>query len=267
MSDYLYNNNSDSAECRLRGLEAIEDASTIEQLRMVGPLTGWQCLEVGAGAGSIARWLAASVGVAGRVVATDIDTRLLDPSAYEVWRHDIQRDDLPRQTFDLVHLRHVLIHLDAVTHPAVLRRIHQALKSGGTLLVEESDLSSWRCASGARESLRLVFSVGVDATLSTYRARGMNVVLGAQLDSLVREAGFAPTRFVRRARRVTGGSDEAMFHQVSATQLASSIRVSNPDAAEVLDRFALCLSDSSLEYETRTTISVAAVKTDPEHST
>ena len=39
---------------------------------------GWRCLEIGAGRGSMATWLAERVGPAGQVVATDIDTRYLE---------------------------------------------------------------------------------------------------------------------------------------------------------------------------------------------
>jgi ubiquinone/menaquinone biosynthesis C-methylase UbiE len=38
---------------------------------MVQP--GWRCLEVGAGRGSMAVWLAQRVGPSGHVVATDVD--------------------------------------------------------------------------------------------------------------------------------------------------------------------------------------------------
>src|SRR5262249_20305982 len=38
---------------------------------------GWRCLEVGAGRGSMAVWLAEQVGANGHVVATDIDVTYL----------------------------------------------------------------------------------------------------------------------------------------------------------------------------------------------
>ena len=42
---------------RLRALEAVLDAQTIERLDSIGVDRGWRCLEVGAGGGSIADWL------------------------------------------------------------------------------------------------------------------------------------------------------------------------------------------------------------------
>jgi ubiquinone/menaquinone biosynthesis C-methylase UbiE len=80
MTDYLYQNEHAVALSRLQALEQIEDAHTLEQLVALGIVVGWTCLEIGAGAGSIAYWLAAQVGNEGRVVATDVQPHLLDPT-------------------------------------------------------------------------------------------------------------------------------------------------------------------------------------------
>ena len=62
----------------------------------VGP--GWRCWEVGAGGRSIPEALAAAVGPAGHVLATDINPAWLDPNgAYEVRRttsSPIRRQDV-----------------------------------------------------------------------------------------------------------------------------------------------------------------------------
>jgi 2-polyprenyl-3-methyl-5-hydroxy-6-metoxy-1,4-benzoquinol methylase len=79
LSAYVFDN-SDEEPTRQRfiGLPHVFDPGTTRHLlaRGVGP--GWHCLEVGAGGGSIALWLAEQVGATGSVVATDIDTRFLD---------------------------------------------------------------------------------------------------------------------------------------------------------------------------------------------
>ena len=56
---------------RLTLLEQIFDPLSRRRRDMVQP--GWRCLEVGAGRGSMAVWLAEQVGPSGHVVATDID--------------------------------------------------------------------------------------------------------------------------------------------------------------------------------------------------
>src|SRR6266571_4995104 len=74
---------------RVQVLAESLDENTIGHLRGLGAGAGWRCLEVGAGSGSVARWLAGQAG-AGRVVATDVDTRFVDvPDGVEVLRHDV----------------------------------------------------------------------------------------------------------------------------------------------------------------------------------
>src|SRR5688572_26889615 len=95
-------------------LEELFDPSTQHRLEGAGVAPGWRALEVGAGRGSIAAWLAERVGPEGRVVATDIDTSLLealDEPRVEVLHHDVLADDFPADSFDLVHCRALLIHL------------------------------------------------------------------------------------------------------------------------------------------------------------
>src|SRR6187399_1249805 len=77
---------------RLEQLERISDPVTRGRLEKLGVARGWRCLEVGAGRGSIARWLADRVGPEGRVVATDLDPRFLDDLTLpnvEVRAHDV----------------------------------------------------------------------------------------------------------------------------------------------------------------------------------
>ena len=54
---------------------------TIRHLQALGVSKGWRCLEIGAGAGSIAAWLCEQVDADGSVVAIDLDTRLIDDMA------------------------------------------------------------------------------------------------------------------------------------------------------------------------------------------
>jgi 2-polyprenyl-3-methyl-5-hydroxy-6-metoxy-1,4-benzoquinol methylase len=51
---------------RLGLLERLADPITLRRLQSLGVGVGWRCLEVGAGHGSIVRWLARQVGPQGR---------------------------------------------------------------------------------------------------------------------------------------------------------------------------------------------------------
>ena len=103
----------------------------------IGP--GWRVLEVGAGGGSLARWLAAEVGPEGSVLATDVDLQFVgeQPANVEVRRHDIARDPLPADHFDLVHARAVLQHV--TERDGALARMVAATRPGGWVVVEDVD--------------------------------------------------------------------------------------------------------------------------------
>ena len=134
------------ASRRFVGLAEIYDPQTKRHMEAVGLGPGWSVLEVGGGGGSIARWLSAKVGKTGRVLVTDIDTRFLDnlreQPNIEVLKHDITRDKLPGNKFDLVHARLVLLHL--AEREAALARMISSTKPGGWIMLEEYDVGMTR---------------------------------------------------------------------------------------------------------------------------
>src|SRR4029077_15118411 len=103
---------------------------------------GWRCLEIGAGRGAMAAWLAERVGPTGQVVATDIDCRYLarlDHPNLEVVQHNIVEDPLDvlgPGSFDLVCARLVLFWLAGRQETAV-PKMAQCFRPGGLLPDEE----------------------------------------------------------------------------------------------------------------------------------
>jgi SAM-dependent methyltransferase len=142
-SVYALDNAGREASGRFSALATMYDPATIRHLENLGVSSGWHCLEVGGGGGSIAAWLATRVSPAGSVLVTDIDPRFLESLRIpnlEVRRHDIVNDALPEAAFDLVHSRLVLLHLPE--REKALARMVAALKPGGWLIDEEFDASS-----------------------------------------------------------------------------------------------------------------------------
>ena len=73
---------------------------------------GQRCLHLGAGNGSLTRWMAERIGPTDSVHAVDVDTTHLDAPGVHVHRSDIN-DGLPDEgPFDLIHARLLLIHLE-----------------------------------------------------------------------------------------------------------------------------------------------------------
>lgn len=120
---------------RLRLPERRFDPFTTRLLAGLGIRQGTRCLEAGAGAGSVALWLAERAGAVW-VAATDLSVGPLAPVAaagVRVLRHDVTTDGPPGR-FDLIHARAVLDHVRDREH--VLRRLVSWLAPGGRLLVE-----------------------------------------------------------------------------------------------------------------------------------
>ncbi|WP_051812845.1 class I SAM-dependent methyltransferase [Streptomyces sp. NRRL S-340] len=123
-------------ETRLRLLAEVFDPLCTRTLAALGVARDARCLEVGAGSGSVARWLCGRAPQ-GDVVATDLDTTLLERIPEPRLRrlvHDVTRDPFPDDSFDVVHARLVLSHLPQ--RDDVMRRMLRWLRPGGFVLIE-----------------------------------------------------------------------------------------------------------------------------------
>ncbi|MHC8303620.1 class I SAM-dependent methyltransferase [Pseudomonas sp. PB3P13] len=95
-------------------------------------------LDLGAGAGSLAGWLARRYPDA-TVTATDIDTRFLtDIPGIRVIAHNAATEDFPAASFDVVHARALLCHL--TEREDVLTRAVTWVRPGGWLVIEDVSL-------------------------------------------------------------------------------------------------------------------------------
>ena len=98
-------------------------------------------MELGAGAGSVATWMADAVGPTGTVTAVDRDTSQLSAlrsrHGVTVIEDDLITMSFPETTFDIIHSRSVLMHVDDADD--VVAKLVPALRPGGAVLFEEAD--------------------------------------------------------------------------------------------------------------------------------
>src|SRR6185503_4245591 len=93
-------------------IEQALDPLSIARLESTGMHAGWRCLELGPGAGSVARWMGRVTGPGGEVVLVDLNTdhiENLSGPPYRVVTGDFLELELGGG-FDLAHCRYVLIH-------------------------------------------------------------------------------------------------------------------------------------------------------------
>jgi SAM-dependent methyltransferase len=190
---YLLDNRSDEAGIRFGALGELFDPVTFRHVDRLGIGAGMRCWEVGAGGPSVPLGLAERVGPAGEVLATDIDLSWigdLPGGVIRTRRHDVAADPPPPGGFDLVHARLVLVHL--TDRAEALRRMVQALRPGGRLLLEDADpaLQPLACpdASGPEQLLANRLRSGFRTLMAQ---RGADLAYGRTLPRLLREAGLA----------------------------------------------------------------------------
>ena len=211
---YTLDNRWRAARERLEMLEAACDPFTARHLDKVGVGAGWRCLEVGGGAGSVARMLCERVGPDGRVVAVDLEPALLaDISApnLAVQQLDVVVDELPEAAFDLVHTRAVLIHIPQ--RDDVVGRLARSLRPGGVLLLEELDLTQTFAADDP------VFRPSLQAMYRPLLQHGMDVFWpSTTMLARLEATGLADIDSLHEPMTFTGGSPLAQFFRLTYQQ-------------------------------------------------
>ena len=206
MSDYTLPRSTGvrSEQERLALIQGYQDPHTIRHLVGVGVGSGWRCLDVGAGAGSITRWLCDRVGETGSVLATDLDTELLDRIKVPnltVQRHDIRVDPLPEDCFDLVHTRLVLLHVPE--RAAVLERLVRTARPGRRVVVGDIDFTTIRLAHDDP-----IFERFVKVFDGAVREAGWDPACGPKLPSMLEHHGLTgvEAEMVRNYQRGTSAA-------------------------------------------------------------
>ncbi|MFF9109960.1 class I SAM-dependent methyltransferase [Streptomyces sp. NPDC014805] len=172
-----------------RCLAAAYDPVTLPRLAAAGVGPGWRCLEIGAGGGSIARWLADRVAPGGSVLATDLDPRDLTPGpGLEVAALDVARDPLPEAAYDLVVARLVLQHLPS--RDTALRKLVRALRPGGLLQIDEIDASYEPPLLTPDPRAEALYTRFLRAKQAAMRAAGGDPHWGRKVPAAMRAAGL-----------------------------------------------------------------------------
>lgn len=253
---YQLDRNRKEALRRLLLLARDEDPGTIRCLERLGVEPGWRCLEVGAGAGTIAEWLAAKVGPEGSVIATDLDTTLLEPLAgpsLEILEHDIVNDALESESFDLIHARQVLMHLPERT--AVLGKLAEALRPGGWLLIEDSDASTDGPDPTAQLEMQALYKKVVREIYDFVVDKGVDPRFGGKIFGLLRRLGFESLEAEGRLRVYRGDPDEdASSHVPAFVELRDLILERGSVTEEEFDDFLELTRDPDFSWREGLTI-------------
>ena len=218
MTEYVLTKDFAGEHERLQLLEAQADPLSIQAIEAAGIGPRSRCLEIGAGAGSIARWLAGQVGDPSLVCATDLDTRYLAPLADEgisVLEHDLLADDFPSGSFDVIHARAVLEHIPQ--REAMLDRIAHWLTPDGALVLVD-------CASYPIESSRNgVYRVALQAWVDVIARTGTDYAWTRTFPDPLQQHGYRDVGLAARQLAVQGGTATAKFWSLTLETLRTRI--------------------------------------------
>lgn len=146
MSEKSYILSSPEEKGRLQLQARLWEPKVEAFLDEIGIQPGWRCLDVGCGAMGILGPLSRRVGPSGKVVGIDKDPALLAAARafiadegltnVEVMEADACRTNLPRESFDFVHARFILVFGQA---DQILKEMLALARPGGILAVQETD--------------------------------------------------------------------------------------------------------------------------------
>ncbi|AFY71847.1 Methyltransferase type 11 [Thalassoporum mexicanum PCC 7367] len=237
--DYIFTNTTaDSELVRLQLIEEIFDPATFAQLKKMGLSQGNTCLEVGAGAGSVMRWICDRVGETGQVVAVDLDPRFISGTELpnlEIRQGDICAMDLEPNRYDLIHLRYVLVHVQ--DYNKAIANLVQALKPGGKILIEEPDFLDQAPAAVEDASKFAVMDRMFKGVLKLHQVLQVNSAIARQMPSLLQQHGLQNVSAAAAQKLAPGGSKMARMMKMSLSHIAEKLIKAGTVSAQDVEIF------------------------------
>lgn len=257
-NEYIFNRNQQEQELlRLRLIEEALDPVTITHLQATGIQRGWRCLEVGAGAGSVMKWMGSVVGD-GQVVAVDTNTnhiRHLSAGPYQIVEGDFLDVSLDG-AFDLAHCRYVLIHNRRSQE--MLKKLCALVKPGGFLVIEEPDFTSAKLLNHAADPAQQRVN---NAICRMFEQMQLDPAFGLGLPQKIAGEGLRILRVDSRIHLHRGGDTMARMMGESTRALRDKyIATGEADGAEI-EKYIERANDDRIWAVYYSTVSVVAQKT------
>ena len=231
------------------------DPISIRHLEMLQVGPGWDCLEIGAGTGSIAYWLAERVQPGGTVTATDLNTRFLDSNRFSnltIRQHNMLTDDVEQGNYDLVHCRYVFSHLNS--NRKCLEKMAKALRPGGILLIIDADWSFARVANLNHPDADLIESLFKATSQAGAKSGLLDPYCGGNLRERLEGIGFTDVNAEGTFTIDRGGSPAAVLLKRNAAIFKPGIIATGAISEQDFSRLESLLEDPSFHYTSAASI-------------
>ncbi|WP_157996389.1 class I SAM-dependent methyltransferase [Kribbella sp. VKM Ac-2569] len=240
--NYIFDTGSELGRHHLDHLGNLIDAPTHWCLERRGLSPTARCLEIGAGSGRIANWLAARTG---EVVAVDIDTaQLTDLAAnVEVRKHDV-RDGLGVDgPFDLIHARLVLMHIPE--REQIFAELVNALAPGGLLVI--GDFTGRRLhpiSAPSAEDRALWARMQYLSHEVVGPAGGISLTWAGGTAARMTAAGLTDVHTMEYSETTAGGTDGCLLHR-NLNEQAEPLLLAAGATPDELARYRELMTDPS----------------------
>ncbi len=221
-NDYLLAGGSAELE-RLRLQARVWEPEAEAMLDQIGIQSGWRCIDLGCGAIGILGPLSHRVGPQGRVTGVDTDAKQLAAARewarenrlenVELLELDACHTNLPRESFDLTHVR--LVFAPAGREEELLKEMLALTRPGGVVAIQEPDATSWTCYPARPEWTRLK-----EAITAAFERGGGDFNAGQRTFGMLRRAQLGDVR-IRAA--IIAVQDQHPYKRLPI-QFATSLR-------------------------------------------
>jgi SAM-dependent methyltransferase len=232
MREYALPHELAGEQQRLRLMSALLDPVERAHIDRLGVRSGWRCLELGCGNGSIAQALAERVAPTGHVVASDIDlayTADLKAPCLEVRRIDILQDAIEEGSYNFVIARALLHHLEPARK--ALERMVRALKPGGVLLSIEPDMLP--CTVTEPNSIHAFWQGWLNWSVEA----GIDYFIGRKIPAWLDSLGLENVAGEGYTAQFNGGSDWATYWTETMQVLGPTLLKSDYVTETTLQQF------------------------------
>ncbi len=187
----------DKGKSRLDILSRAIGEQTEEFIRWGGLSTGYKCLDLGCGGGHVSMFMSGVVGSSGSIKALDLDKRNIEIAdttcrSKEIVNIQFQQADVYQfndiDEYDLVYSRFLFSHLH--NPQLVLNKVFKSLKTGGTVLIEDTDFSGH-----FSHPPNKAFDKYVSLYQKLLKSRGADANRGQNLTALMIQTGFTEIEF------------------------------------------------------------------------
>ena len=238
-AEYIFGFSLTERERLLKQAEMFE-AEARSLLNRLDVQPGWRTIDLGCGPLGILQLLAEQIGPSGKAIGLDREPSMIalansvtaerGLANVELIEGDASATGLPRDSFDLIHARTLLVHCP--TPERFIDEMVALARPGGWVAVQDVDCISWAC-----EPPHVAWDRLYGAVKTVFDQNGLDWFIGRRLPGMLRAAGLVDVRMDAHVRLYHPEdfyqSQLLMFAEVMQEQIVARGILTNTELVEL----------------------------------